>query len=243
MVPSCSWWGGWCGVGARPVGRRKRPQRSSSSQQVAGMGRGGGMGNPVNVGIAVQADWENREFISNISLNVRRLFDFLLRFGQLLSHSHSHSHSISPRATLSLDLHLPTWVSSDLLLPPIRLTWFDAAADCTPRRGKKELPCPAPPELIMSSKHLVQFLRHLMRTIFNLSLGWQLSICRRRYPNSRLIYLYRITLLPAYSLQKPYGLIRSWKYNYKSSDLSQAHCYLPASCPLSIRFRFCMKSL
>nr|ACG38184.1 hypothetical protein [Zea mays]ACG39111.1 hypothetical protein [Zea mays] len=36
------------------------------------MGRGGGMGNPVNVGIAVQADWENREFISNISLNVRR---------------------------------------------------------------------------------------------------------------------------------------------------------------------------
>ena len=41
------------------------------------------MGNPVNVGIAVQADWENREFISNISLNVRRLFDFLLRFGQL----------------------------------------------------------------------------------------------------------------------------------------------------------------
>ncbi|KAL6911213.1 hypothetical protein ACP4OV_000018 [Aristida adscensionis] len=46
------------------------------------MGRGGGMGNPVNVGIAVQADWENREFISNISLNVRRLFDFLLRFGR-----------------------------------------------------------------------------------------------------------------------------------------------------------------
>jgi hypothetical protein len=50
------------------------------------MGRGGGMGNPVNVGIAVQADWENREFISNISLNVQRLFDFLLRFGQLLFH-------------------------------------------------------------------------------------------------------------------------------------------------------------
>lgn len=39
------------------------------------------MGSAVNVGIAVQADWENREFISNISLNVRRLFDFLLRFG------------------------------------------------------------------------------------------------------------------------------------------------------------------
>ncbi|KAM0855102.1 hypothetical protein ACQ4PT_049995 [Festuca glaucescens] len=38
------------------------------------------MGSAVDVGIAVQADWENREFISNISLNVRRLFDFLLRF-------------------------------------------------------------------------------------------------------------------------------------------------------------------
>uniref|UniRef100_A0A2P2K6J7 Protein BRICK1 n=1 Tax=Rhizophora mucronata TaxID=61149 RepID=A0A2P2K6J7_RHIMU len=47
-------------------------------------GRGGGGGNgitnAVNVGIAVQADWENRELISNISLNVRRLFDFLLHF-------------------------------------------------------------------------------------------------------------------------------------------------------------------
>ncbi|XP_062221400.1 protein BRICK1-like [Phragmites australis] len=41
------------------------------------MGRAGGMGNPVNVGTAVQVDWENRKFISNISLNVRRLFDFL----------------------------------------------------------------------------------------------------------------------------------------------------------------------
>ena len=56
---------------------------SQAKAKAAGMGRGGGMGNPVNVGIAVQADWENREFISNISLNVRRLFDFLLRFGQL----------------------------------------------------------------------------------------------------------------------------------------------------------------
>ncbi|KAG6529140.1 hypothetical protein ZIOFF_011335 [Zingiber officinale] len=45
------------------------------------MARAGGMTNAVNVGIAVQADWENREFISNISLNVRRLFDFLLQFG------------------------------------------------------------------------------------------------------------------------------------------------------------------
>ncbi|CAD5173756.1 protein BRICK 1 [Musa acuminata AAA Group] len=44
------------------------------------MARAGGITNAVNVGIAVQADWENREFISNISLNVRRLFDFLLQF-------------------------------------------------------------------------------------------------------------------------------------------------------------------
>ncbi|CAA3015348.1 BRICK 1 [Olea europaea subsp. europaea] len=41
------------------------------------MARAGGITSAVNVGIAVQADWENREFISHISLNVRRLFDFL----------------------------------------------------------------------------------------------------------------------------------------------------------------------
>ncbi|CAN7059982.1 hypothetical protein IGI04_015929 [Brassica rapa subsp. trilocularis] len=41
---------------------------------------GGGITNAVNVGIAVQADWENREFISHISLNVRRLFEFLVQF-------------------------------------------------------------------------------------------------------------------------------------------------------------------
>lgn len=45
------------------------------------MARAGGITNAVNVGIAVQADWENREFISHISLNVRRLFEFLLQFG------------------------------------------------------------------------------------------------------------------------------------------------------------------
>ncbi|KAJ7943797.1 Protein BRICK 1 [Quillaja saponaria] len=44
------------------------------------MARAGGITNAVNVGIAVQADWENREFISNISLNVRRLFEFLVQF-------------------------------------------------------------------------------------------------------------------------------------------------------------------
>ncbi|KAF6147354.1 hypothetical protein GIB67_003252 [Kingdonia uniflora] len=46
------------------------------------MSRAGGVGitNAVNVGIAVQADWENREFISNLSLNVLRLFEFLTQF-------------------------------------------------------------------------------------------------------------------------------------------------------------------
>ncbi|CAA6669639.1 unnamed protein product [Spirodela intermedia] len=44
------------------------------------MARAGGITNAVNVGIAVQADWENREFISHISLNVRRLFEFLVQF-------------------------------------------------------------------------------------------------------------------------------------------------------------------
>ena len=45
------------------------------------MARAGGITNAVNVGIAVQADWENREFISHISINIRRLFDFLVHFG------------------------------------------------------------------------------------------------------------------------------------------------------------------
>ncbi|KAF3634367.1 Protein BRICK1 [Capsicum annuum] len=44
------------------------------------MARAGGITNAVNVGIAVQADWENREFISHISINVRKLFDFLVQF-------------------------------------------------------------------------------------------------------------------------------------------------------------------
>ncbi|KAL2904132.1 Protein BRICK 1 [Bienertia sinuspersici] len=44
------------------------------------MAKTGGITNAVNVGIAVQADWENREFISHISLNIRRLFDFLVQF-------------------------------------------------------------------------------------------------------------------------------------------------------------------
>lgn len=44
------------------------------------MARAGGITNAVNVGIAVQADWENREFISHRSLNIRRLFDFLVQF-------------------------------------------------------------------------------------------------------------------------------------------------------------------
>lgn len=45
------------------------------------MARAGGITGAVNVGIAVQADWENREFISHISLNIRRLFEFLVQFG------------------------------------------------------------------------------------------------------------------------------------------------------------------
>lgn len=44
------------------------------------MAKAGGITNAVSVGIAVQADWENREFISHISLNIRRLFDFLVEF-------------------------------------------------------------------------------------------------------------------------------------------------------------------
>ncbi|KAJ8638162.1 hypothetical protein MRB53_012429 [Persea americana] len=44
------------------------------------MARAGEITNAVNVGITVQADWENREFISHISLNVCRLFEFLVQF-------------------------------------------------------------------------------------------------------------------------------------------------------------------
>lgn len=58
------------------------------------MARAGGISNAVNVGIAVQADWENREFISHISINVRRLFDFLVHFGS------------NPLSFLSLSLSL-----------------------------------------------------------------------------------------------------------------------------------------
>jgi uncharacterized protein len=36
--------------------------------------------NTVAVGIAVQSDWDNRHFSSSLSLNVRRLFEFLLQF-------------------------------------------------------------------------------------------------------------------------------------------------------------------
>ncbi|KAI3955094.1 hypothetical protein MKW92_029572 [Papaver armeniacum] len=49
------------------------------------MSRGGGVGitNAANVGIAVQADWENREFNSNISINVRRLSSILVDWSYL----------------------------------------------------------------------------------------------------------------------------------------------------------------
>lgn len=41
-----------------------------------------GINNSVAVGIAVQSDWDNRHFSSSLSLNVRRLFEFLLQFGK-----------------------------------------------------------------------------------------------------------------------------------------------------------------
>ncbi|KVH92379.1 Matrilin, coiled-coil trimerization domain-containing protein, partial [Cynara cardunculus var. scolymus] len=78
-----------------PIGRLNhttRKNKSSSSSPIplkwhreikitdVRMARAGGITNAVNVGIAVQADWENREFISHISLNVRQLFDFLVQF-------------------------------------------------------------------------------------------------------------------------------------------------------------------
>lgn len=47
------------------------------------------MNNSVSVGIAVQADWDNRHFSNSLSLNVRRLFEFLLQFGMS---------SLSPRS-------------------------------------------------------------------------------------------------------------------------------------------------
>jgi chromosome 3 open reading frame 10 len=63
------------------LGARQGNKQKARGRKKGGMARAGGISNPVNVGIAVQADWENREFISNISLNVRRLFEFLLQFG------------------------------------------------------------------------------------------------------------------------------------------------------------------
>lgn len=67
---------------------------SNHYSEIPEMARAGGITNAVNVGIAVQADWENREFISHVSLNVRRLFDFLVQFGMphsILHSSHSNS--------------------------------------------------------------------------------------------------------------------------------------------------------
>ena len=43
-----------------------------------------GINNSVAVGIAVQSDWDNRHFSSSLTLNVRRLFEFLLQFGKIL---------------------------------------------------------------------------------------------------------------------------------------------------------------
>lgn len=38
--------------------------------------------NSASVANAVQADWDNRQFSNSLSLNVRRLFEFLLQFGE-----------------------------------------------------------------------------------------------------------------------------------------------------------------
>ncbi|XP_057491617.1 uncharacterized protein LOC130777327 [Actinidia eriantha] len=67
------------------------------------MARAGGITNVVNVGIAVLADWENWEFISHISLNVRHLFDFLLQFAAPLKDLQGLSHNASKGAILILD--------------------------------------------------------------------------------------------------------------------------------------------
>lgn len=84
----------------------------SSPIEAEVMARAGGITNAVNVGIAVQADWENREFISHISLNVRRLFDFLVQFGKL-----PRSPSTSPRCHLARE-------AGDSLVGAVRLCWF-----------------------------------------------------------------------------------------------------------------------
>ena len=42
-----------------------------------------GITNTVAVGIAVESDWDNHHFSSSLSLNVRRLFEFLLQFGDI----------------------------------------------------------------------------------------------------------------------------------------------------------------
>lgn len=51
--------------------------------------------NTVAVGIAVQSDWENRQFSSSLSLNVRRLFEFLLQFGKPLKLSFCSNWTVS----------------------------------------------------------------------------------------------------------------------------------------------------
>ncbi|KAI3895675.1 hypothetical protein MKW98_025466 [Papaver atlanticum] len=68
------------------------------------MSRGGGVGitNAVNVGIAVQADWENREFISNTSINVRRLFDFLINFDKICQYRFRASRKLHPGGSESI---------------------------------------------------------------------------------------------------------------------------------------------
>ncbi|KAH9552211.1 hypothetical protein CY35_09G052500 [Sphagnum magellanicum] len=61
--------------------------------------------NTVAVGIAVQSDWDNRHFSSSLSLNVRRLFEFLLQFDPVLHQQRCHA-SYLARGNLEPFLHL-----------------------------------------------------------------------------------------------------------------------------------------
>ena len=109
------------------------------------MARAGGITNAVNVGIAVQADWENREFISHISLNVRRLFDFLVQFGTIpfpLSLFHFSIQIMLLLLLLLLLMFFPHTVLNDLIqwlpflpqinhsLSPLLLSFWYSSLPC-----------------------------------------------------------------------------------------------------------------
>ena len=39
---------------------------------------------PAAVGLAVQSDWEHREFVETMRLNVHKVYDFLQLFGMFI---------------------------------------------------------------------------------------------------------------------------------------------------------------